>query len=64
VATVGGHWELRAAALRKTVWWGMRLASLLTHLFFSHALYLFSSFVHPFSFFYQNHPTPFPGRRS
>ena len=29
---VGGHWELRAAALLKAVWWGMRLASLLTHL--------------------------------
>jgi len=26
---VGGHWELRAAALLKAVWWGMRLASLL-----------------------------------
>ena len=26
-------------------------------------LYLFSSFVHPFPF-YQNSPTPFPGRRS
>jgi len=25
--------ELRAAALLKAVWWGMRLASLLTHLF-------------------------------
>ena len=30
---------------------------------FFHWLYLFSSFVHPFSF-YQNSPTPFPGRRS
>jgi len=29
---------------------------------FSHSLYLFSSFVHPFPF-YQNSPTPFPGRR-
>jgi len=28
------HWELQAAALLKAVWWGMRLASLLTHLFF------------------------------
>ena len=28
---VGGHWELRTALL-KAVWWGMRLASLLTHL--------------------------------
>ena len=33
VTTVGGHWELRAAALLKAVWWGMRLASLLTQLF-------------------------------
>jgi len=29
---VGGQWELRAAALLKAVWWGMHLASLLTHL--------------------------------
>ena len=36
VTTVGGHWELRAAALLKAVRWGMRLASLLTHLFLSH----------------------------
>ena len=41
----------------------------LLHLFpfslfpFFHWLYLFSSFVHPFPF-YQNSPTPFPGRRS
>jgi len=34
VTTVGRHWELRAAALLKAVRWGMRLASLLTHLFF------------------------------
>jgi len=33
LTTVGGHWELRAVALLKTVWWGMRLASLLMHLF-------------------------------
>jgi len=32
VMTVGGHWE-RAAALLKAVWWGVRLASLLTHLY-------------------------------
>ena len=30
---------------------------------FFHWLYLFSLFVHPFPF-YQNSPTPFPGRRS
>jgi len=30
---------------------------------FFHWLYLFSSFVHSFPF-YQNSPTPFPGRRS
>ena len=30
---------------------------------FFHWLYLFSSFIHPFPF-YQNSPTPFPGRRS
>ena len=30
---------------------------------FSHSLYQFSSIVHPFPF-YQNRPTPFPGRRS
>ena len=30
---------------------------------FFYWLYLFSSFVHPFPF-YQNSPTPFPGRRS
>jgi len=36
VTTVGRHWELRAAALLKAVWWGMRLASLLTHLFVCH----------------------------
>ena len=41
VTTVGGHWELRAAALLKTVWWGLRLASLLTHLF----IYLFSKCI-------------------
>jgi len=34
VTTVGGHWELRTAALLKAVWWGMRLASLLTQLCF------------------------------
>ena len=45
------------------------LIYLLPHLFplllfsFSHWLYLFSSFVHPFPF-YQNSLTPFPGRRS
>jgi len=45
------------------------LVHLLPHLFpfslfpFFHWLYLFSSFVHPFPF-YQNSPTPFPGRRS
>ena len=33
VTTVGGHLELRAAALLKAVWWRMHLASLLTHLF-------------------------------
>jgi len=33
VMTIGGHWELRAAALVKAVWWGMCLASLLMHLF-------------------------------
>ena len=32
-ATVAGHWKLGAAALLKAAWWGMRLASLLTHLF-------------------------------
>ena len=36
--------------------------SFLLFLFF-YWLYLFSSFVHPF-LFYQNSPTPFPGRRS
>ena len=45
------------------------LFHLLPHLFpfslfpFFHWLYLFSSFVRPFPF-YQNSPTPFPGRRS
>jgi len=34
LTTVGGHWELRAAALLKAVQWGVCLASLLTHLFF------------------------------
>jgi len=29
-----GHSELGAAASRKAVWWDLRLASLLTHLFF------------------------------
>jgi len=28
-----GHLELRAGASRKAVWWDLRLASLLTHLF-------------------------------
>jgi len=32
-ARLGGHSELEAAALLKTVWWDLRLASLLTHLF-------------------------------
>jgi len=32
-ATVGGHSELGAAASTKAVWWDLRLASLLTHLF-------------------------------
>jgi len=31
-ATVGEHSELVAEASAKAVWWGMRLASLLTHL--------------------------------
>jgi len=35
------HWELQAAALLKSVWWGMHLASLLTHLF----SFLFGLFV-------------------
>jgi len=35
VTTVGGHWKLQAAALLKAVWWDLRLASLLTHLFAS-----------------------------
>ena len=45
------------------------LVHLLPHLFpfllfpFFHWLYLFSFFVHPFPF-YQNSPSPFPGRRS
>jgi len=30
---LGGHSELGAPALLKAVWWGMRLASVLTHLF-------------------------------
>ena len=33
VARLGGQSELEAAALLKTVWWDLRLASLLTHLF-------------------------------
>ena len=33
-ATVGGHRELGAAALLKAVWWGMRLARMMTHLSF------------------------------
>jgi len=33
-ARVGGHWEFGAAASRKAVWWDLRVASLLTHLFF------------------------------
>ena len=33
-ARVGGHWQLRGAALLKAVWWDLCLASLLTHLFF------------------------------
>ena len=28
------QWELGAATLLKTVWWDLRLARLLTHLFF------------------------------
>jgi len=32
VTTVSRHWELQAKASTKAVWWGMRLASLLTHL--------------------------------
>jgi len=32
-ARLGGQSELGAAALLNTVWWGMRLASLLAHLF-------------------------------
>ena len=38
VTTVGGHWEFQAAALLKAVWWGMRLARLLAHLFYHFAL--------------------------
>ena len=33
-ARLGGQSELGAAVSTKTVWWGMRLASLLTHLFY------------------------------
>jgi len=29
------HWELQAAALLKSVWWGMHLANLLAHLLWS-----------------------------
>ena len=32
-ARLHGQLELRAAASRKAVWWDLRLASLLTHLF-------------------------------
>jgi len=32
-AKLGRHWELVAAASRKSVWWDLRLASLLSHLF-------------------------------
>jgi len=32
-ARLGGQSELGAAASRKAVWWDLRLASLLTHLF-------------------------------
>ena len=45
-ATVGEHSELVAEASAKAVWWGMRLASLLTHLscfflfFFRFAVFL------------------------
>jgi len=35
-AKLGGQSELGAAALLKAVWWDLHLASLLTHLFFSH----------------------------
>jgi len=34
IAASHGHSELYEAALLKAVWWGMRLASLLTHLLF------------------------------
>jgi len=33
LAKLDGHSELRAAALLRAVWWDLRLASLLTHLF-------------------------------
>jgi len=33
--TLGGHSELGAAASTKAVWWDLRVASLLTHLFTS-----------------------------
>jgi len=33
LARLGGQSELEAAALLKAVWWDLRLASLLTHLF-------------------------------
>ena len=36
-ATVGGHSELAAEASTKAVWWDLRLASLMTHLFIDDA---------------------------
>jgi len=39
-ATLGGHSELGVAALLKAVWWDLRLASLLTHLYYKYLLYI------------------------
>ena len=45
VAAWHGHTELRAAALRKAVWWGMLLASLLRHLSYFTPFTFFGSYV-------------------
>jgi len=42
---LGGHLELRVAALLKAVWWDLGLASLLMHLF---CIYYFYVVIHFF----------------
>jgi len=59
---VGPGYPLSAFAPPLSIQFVIFCSLLLFPFFFSHSFYLFSSIVHPIPF-YQNRPTPSPGRR-